>query len=158
LVLLPEEEVVNQLGALYLTNRRVILYAPSILRAAFLRDIDAIGTLTERASGWSLILAVLFLAAAGVTGYLASGRTVPWSDWPLLSQVPTWALPAVLAALGLLLLAAYFLWVKKSLFLSVGGRPLIVVSLSGWSAKKLEGVDTFVNAFSQARDALDRRH
>jgi hypothetical protein len=34
----------------------------------------------------------------------------------------------------------------------VGGRPLIVVSLSGWSNKKLEAVDGFVNAFSQAKD------
>ncbi len=43
----------------------------------------------------------------------------------------------------------------KSLFLSVGGRPLIVVSLTGWSSKRLEGVDIFINAYSQARDAVD---
>ena len=56
MVLLPQEEVVTQLGALYLTNKRVILYAPTILRAAFLRDVDAVGTLTERSSGWTLSL------------------------------------------------------------------------------------------------------
>ena len=35
LMLLPGEEVLQQLGALYLTNRRAILYAPTILRAAW---------------------------------------------------------------------------------------------------------------------------
>ena len=54
-----------------------------------------------------------------------------------------------------LLLASYFFWVKKSLFLSVGGRPLIVISLSGWSPKRLEGVDTFINAFSQAKNSAE---
>src|SRR5205823_7677396 len=42
--MLPNESVVFQLGALYLTNKRVILLAPSVLRLAFLRDVDAIGT------------------------------------------------------------------------------------------------------------------
>ncbi|HMA34995.1 MAG TPA: hypothetical protein VKY74_11010 [Chloroflexia bacterium] len=152
LVLLSDEEVIMQLGALYLTNKRAILYAPTILRAAFLPDIDAVGTVTERSGGWMLILGLLLLVLAAAAAYV--GVTQPGGDLqlgdlyrasPLLVAVP-------LALLGLLTLASYFFWVKRSLFLSVGGRPLIVVSVSGWSPKKLEPVDSFVNAFSQAKD------
>ena len=71
---------------------------------------------------------------------------------PAVYQFPVGLLTLFLAALGIFLLLTYFFWIKKSLFLAVGGRPLIVISLSGWSPKKLEGVDTFVNAFSQAKD------
>ena len=146
MVLLPQEEVVNQLGALYLTNKRVILYAPTILRAAFLRDVDAVGTLTERASGFALFFGVLLLALAGVLGYIASTPNPISAGWPFFSQSPLWLPPLAIGVLGLILLATYFFWMKKSLFLSVGGRPLIVVSLTGWSTKRLEGVDILINA------------
>jgi hypothetical protein len=155
LVLLPQEEVVTQLGALYLTNKRVILYAPTILRAAFVRDVDAVGTITERASGWTLFFALLVLGIAGVGVYLAVLQNQLSTTLPGLYQFPLWLIIGVLAVLGGVLLFTYFFWVKKSLFLSVGGRPLIVISLSGWSNKKLEGVDTFVNAFSQTKDATE---
>lgn len=152
LVLLPGEEVIMQLGALYLTNKRAILYAPTILRAAFLRDVDAIGTVTERAGGWMLLFGLLAVALAGGAIYL--GVTQPGSDLVLgdLFRANPFVVAVPLALLGLLMLASYFFWVKRSLFLSVGGRPLIVVSISGWSGKKLESVDSFVNAFSQAKE------
>jgi hypothetical protein len=152
LVLLPGEEVIMQLGALYLTNKRAILYAPTILRAAFLRDVDAIGTVTERAGGWMLLFGLLGVALAGGATYL--GVTQPGSDLVLgdLFRANPFVVAVPLALLGLLMLASYFFWVKRSLFLSVGGRPLIVVSISGWSGKKLESVDSFVNAFSQAKE------
>ena len=152
LVLLPNEDVISQLGALYLTNKRAILYAPTILRAAFIRDIDAVGTLTERASGWSLFFALVMLAAAAVAGYIGWQQGQSDSTTAASFPVPLWLVGVVLAVLGLTLLASYFFYVKKSLFLSVGGRPLIVISLSGWSAKRLESVDAFINAFSQAKD------
>src|SRR5690349_19753611 len=155
LVLLPQEEVVTQLGALYLTSKRVILYAPTILRAAFIRDVDAVGTVTERASGWSLFFALLVLAVAGVLTYLAILQNQLSASLSGLYQFPLWLIVLVLVILGGTLLATYFFWVKKSLFLSVGGRPLIVISLSGWTAKRLEGVDLFVNAFSQIKDAAE---
>lgn len=155
MVLLPGEEVITQLGALYLTNKRVILYAPSILRAAFLRDVDAVGTLTERASGWSLFLAILFLVLAAVSAFvMLTQNQVAFSVGSAI-QLPMWLLALGFAALGGVLLGTYFFWVKKSLFLSVGGRPLIVISLSGWSPKRLEGVDAFINTFSQAKDAVE---
>ena len=72
LALLPGEEVVMQLGALYLTNRRAILYAPTILRAAFFRDIDAVGSVTERSSGWMLLLGLLAVAMAALRPSRAS--------------------------------------------------------------------------------------
>ncbi len=152
LVLLPGEEVLMQLGALYLTTRRAILYAPTILRATFLADIDAVGTVTERSGGWMFLIGLISLGAGAAAAYV--GLTQPGIAWqlgeflqasPLLIAIP-------LVALGLFTLASYFFWVKRSLFLSVGGRPLIVVSVTGWSAKKLEPVDQFVNAFSAAKD------
>ncbi len=156
LILLPDEDVIMQLGALYLTNKRAILYAPTILRSAFLRDIDAVGTVTERSSGWMLLLALLALAltaAALYAGLAQPGLELKvgdvYSASPLLLAIP-------LAIIGVLTLASYFFWVKRSLFLSVGGRPLIVVSISGWSGRKLTTVDAFVNAFSQAKDAAGR--
>ncbi|MDQ2809509.1 MAG: hypothetical protein M3Z04_21750, partial [Chloroflexota bacterium] len=152
LVLLPGEEVLMQLGALYLTTRRAILYAPTILRATFLRDVDAVGTVTERSGGWMFLIGLISLGAGAAAAYV--GLTQPGIAWqlgeffqasPLLIAIP-------LIVLGLFTLASYFFWVKRSLFLSVGGRPLIVVSVTGWSAKKLEPVDQFVNAFSAAKD------
>jgi len=152
LVLLPGEEVLLQLGALYLTTRRAILYAPTILRATFLADIDAVGTVTERSGGWMFLIGLISLGAGAAAAYV--GLTQPGIAWqlgeflqasPLLIAIP-------LVVLGLFTLASYFFWVKRSLFLSVGGRPLIVVSVTGWSAKKLEPVDQFVNAFSAAKD------
>ncbi len=155
MVLLPNEEVITQIGALYLTNKRVLLYAPSILRAAFLRDVDAVGTLTERASGWSLFGAILFLALAAITAFvMLTQNQVAFSVGSAI-QIPMWLLALGFAAIGGVLLSTYFFWIKKSLFLSVGGRPLIVISLSGWSPKRLEGVDTFINTFSQAKDAVE---
>ncbi len=155
MVLLSNEEVITQIGALYLTNKRVLLYAPSILRAAFLRDVDAVGTLTERASGWSLFVALFFLGLAVVTAFvMLTQNQVAFSVGSAI-QLPMWLLALGLAAVGGVLLGTYFFWIKKSLFLSVGGRPLIVISLSGWSPKRLEGVDTFVNTFSQAKDAVE---
>ena len=154
-MLLPGEEVITQLGALYLTNKRVILYAPSILRAAFLRDVDAVGTLTERATGWSLFFALLFLGLAAVSAFVMLTQNQVAFSVGSAVQLPMWLLALGFAAVGGVLLGTYFFWVKKSLFLSVGGRPLIVISLSGWSPKRLEGVDTFVNTFSQAKDAAE---
>ena len=45
-----------------------------MLRTAFLRDVDAIGTLTERASGWSFFFGLLLLATAGAGVYLSTAR------------------------------------------------------------------------------------
>jgi len=152
LVLLAGEEVIMQLGALYLTNRRTILYAPAILRAAFLKDVDAVGTVTERSGGLMLILGLLGIGLAALAAY--TGITQPSAELGLgdLYHAPPLLVAAPLALLGLLALASYFFWVKRSLFLSVGGRPLIVVSISGWSSSKLAAVDSFVNAFSMAKD------
>jgi hypothetical protein len=155
MVLLPNEEVITQIGALYLTNKRVLLYAPSILRAAFLRDVDAVGTLTERASGWSLFGAILFLALAAITAFVMLTQNQVAFSLGSVIQVPMWLLALGFAAVGGVLISTYFFWIKKSLFLSVGGRPLIVISLSGWSPKRLEGVDAFINTFSQAKDAVE---
>jgi hypothetical protein len=59
----------------------------------------------------------------------------------------------VLAVAGLVLLVMYFLWVKRTLFVSVSGRPLITVSVADWTPRKLEGMDGFVNTFFQMKDA-----
>ncbi len=154
--ILPNESVVFQLGALYLTNKRVILLAPSVLRTAFLRDIDAVGTLTERASGFSFFVGLLMLAIAGALGYVfvARSQLAPGND--LLSK--TEPLYIIIAAIGLAifaiyLLVNYFFWVKRTLFLSVGGRPLMTVSITDWNSRKLVGMDSFINAYSQVKDA-----
>ncbi len=157
LVLLPGEEVLLQLGALYLTTRRAILYAPTILRAAFLHDIDAVGTVTERSGGWMFLIGLVSLGAGAAAAYV--GLTQPGITWQLgeLLQANPLLIAIPLLALGLFTLAGYFFWVKRSLFLSVGGRPLIVISVTGWNAKKLEPVDQFVNAFSAAKDRERQR-
>ena len=151
--LLPEESVAFQLGALYLTNKRVILLAPSVVRAAFLRDVDAVGTLTEKASGWSLFFGLLSLGVAAAAAYLGIDRAAWEPGFPFLFVVEPFALAGVLAIAGLALLVLYFVWIKRTLFVSVSGRPLITVSVSDWNTRKLEGMDSFVNAFFQVKDA-----
>ena len=151
--MLPNESVVFQLGALYLTNKRVILLAPSVLRAAFLRDVDAVGTLTERASGWSFFFGLLMLAVAGGAIYLAVARAQYSTSLEALYKIDPLIIAAALGILAIYLLANYFFWVKRTLFLSVGGRPLITVSITDWNSRKLAGMDSFVNAFSQVKDA-----
>ncbi len=154
LELLPHESVAFQLGALYLTNKRVILLAPSVVRAAFLRDVDAVGTLTERASGWSLFFGLLFLALAGGGMYAWVARGQLESLFPLLYEmIDLRIIAGALAILAVALLVMYIFWVKRTLFVSVKGRPLITVSVSDWNARKLEGMDSFVNAFFQTKDA-----
>ncbi|MDQ3707184.1 MAG: hypothetical protein M3437_18555 [Chloroflexota bacterium] len=154
LELLPQESVAFQLGALYLTTKRVILLAPSVIRSAFIRDIDAVGTFTERASGWYLFGSVLMLAAAGLGVYLsfaspAQGLQV---QYPWLYVVnPIW-FSVLLVAGAVLTLVRYFFHVKRTLFISVRGRPLITVSIADWNTRKLEGMDSFVNAFFQIKD------
>ncbi len=151
--LLPEESVAFQLGALYLTNKRVILLAPTVVRAAFLRDVDAVGTLTERSSGWTLFFSLLFLGLAAVGVYASVARRDYENNFPLLYTVDPLYVGIALAVAGLVLLVMYFLWVKRTLFVSVSGRPLITVSVADWTPRKLEGMDGFVNTFFQMKDA-----
>ena len=151
--LLPEESVVFQLGALYLTNKRVILLAPSVIRAAFLRDVDAVGTLTERSSAGPFFgLVLLGLAAAGV--FLSVARAQFEANLSLLYVVNPLFIGIGLGAIGLILIIMYFVWVKRTLFVSVSGRPLITVSVADWNSRKLEGMDGFVNAFFQVKDMI----
>jgi hypothetical protein len=152
--LLPEESVAFQLGALYLTNKRVILLAPSVVRAAFLRDVDAVGTLTERSSGWTLFFSLLFLGLAAVGVFASLDRRDLEGNFPLLYTVEPLFVAVGLAVAAVVLLVMYFLWVKRTLFVSVSGRPLITVSVADWTSRKLEGMDGFVNAFFQLKDAL----
>jgi hypothetical protein len=152
--LLPEESVVFQLGALYLTNKRVILLAPSVVRAAFLRDVDAVGTLTERSSGWSLFFGLVFLGLAAAGIYLSIARAQFEDNLPLLYIINPLFIGIALAVFGLILLVMYFIWVKRTLFISVSGRPLITVSVADWNSRKLEGMDGFVNAFFQVKDMI----
>ncbi len=154
LELLPQESVAFQLGALYLTTKRVILLAPSVIRSAFIRDIDAVGTFTERASGWYLFGSVLMLAAAGLGVFLsfASPAQGLQIQYPWLYVVnPIW-FAVLLVAGAVLTLVRYFFHVKRTLFISVRGRPLITVSIADWNTRKLEGMDSFVNAFFQIKD------
>jgi len=151
--MLPNESVVFQLGALYLTNKRVILLAPSVVRTAFLRDVDAIGTLTERASGWSFFFGLILLGLAGASIYFALFQTDYEASYPLFYVFDPRILAVGFGLLAAYLLANYFFWVKRTLFVSVRGRPLITVSITDWNARKLEGMDSFINAFSQVKDA-----
>jgi len=153
--LLPEESVAFQLGALYLTNKRVILLAPSVVRAAFLRDVDAVGTLTERSSGWTLFFSLLFLGLAAVGVFASLDRKDLESNFPVLYTIEPLFVAIALAVVGVVLLVMYFLWVKRTLFVSVSGRPLITVSVADWTPRKLEGMDGFVNAFFQMKDTLN---
>lgn len=156
LQLLPQEAIAYQMGALYLTNKRVILLAPTVVRSAFIRDIDAVGTLTERASSMNLFFGGLsILLAAGAVWANGNRATVepifsPLYAHPLLPLL----LAAALALLGVFLLAKHFFWIKRSLFVSVKGRPLITVSMTDWNSRRLLGMDSFVNAFFQIKDYL----
>jgi hypothetical protein len=155
--LLPDESVAFQLGALYLTNKRVILLAPSMVRAAFLRDVDAVGTHTERASGWSLFFCIVLLGLSGAALYAYFDRA-GWEDFlPWLYLVDPLVPAALFAVLALLLGLTYFLWIRRTLFVSVSGRPLITVSISEWNSRKLVAVDAFVNAFFQLKNSLHQQ-
>ncbi|HEY0071981.1 MAG TPA: hypothetical protein VGE04_18625, partial [Chloroflexia bacterium] len=121
-----------------------------------IRDIDAVGTFTERASGWYLFGSLLMLAGAGLSVYLSLARTAqglqltyPW----LYILDPIW-FGFLLLAGALLTLVRYFFHVKRTLFISVRGRPLITVSIADWNTRKLEGMDSFVNAFFQIKDHM----
>jgi hypothetical protein len=156
LELLPGESIAFQLGALYLTTKRVILLAPSVVRSAFVRDIDAVGTFTERASAWVPIFGFILLGLSGLGFYGMVAQAELRSTFPLLTG---WGpvLPIVagiLALWGLFLLARYFFWIKRTLFVSVKGRPLITVSIADWNHQKLEGMDSFVNAFFGIKDLM----
>jgi hypothetical protein len=151
--MLPNESVVFQLGALYLTNKRVILLAPSVVRLAFLRDVDAVGTLSERASGWSFFFGLILLGLAGAGLYFGLARANYEVNFPTLYVINPFIIAGGLALLAIYLLVNYFFWVKRTLFLSVGGRPLITVSITDWNAKKLEGMDQFINIYSQVKDS-----
>jgi len=152
--MLPDESVVYQLGALYLTNKRVILLAPSVVRLAFLRDVDAVGTLSERASGWSFFFGLLLLGLAGAALYFGLARNTYEATFPTLYVISPFIIAGGLALLAIYLLVNYFFWVKRTLFLSVGGRPLITVSITDWNARKLEGMDQFLNIYSQVKDGF----
>jgi len=162
--LLPNEEIIYHLGALYLTNKRVLLYAPTVLRAAFLRDVDGMGMATERLSGGVFILGLAMMVLAGLTGLLIffDARQELAADSPLKSALtnvrdflplPLEWVAIVVAALGVFFLVSYFLYVSKSLFVSVHGRPLITVSISGYRPRNLDDVDSFINALAAAKDA-----
>ena len=156
LELLPQESVAYQLGALYLTTKRVILLAPSVIRSAFIRDIDAVGTFTERASGWYLFGGLLMLAGAGLSVYLSlTGVSQGYQlSFPWLYVIDPIFFAFLLLAGAVLTLVRYFLHVKRTLFISVRGRPLITVSIADWNTRKLEGMDSFVNAFFQIKDQI----
>jgi hypothetical protein len=152
--MLANESVVFQLGALYLTNKRVILLAPTVLRTAFLRDVDAVGTLTERASGWTIFFGLLLLAIAGGAVYFSLDRQQYDTLLEPLRAIDPRIIAVLAGLLAIYLFVNYFFWIKRTLFLSVGGRPLITVSITDWNARKLEGMDQFINAFAQVKDAV----
>lgn len=154
LELLPQESVAYQLGALYLTTKRVILLAPTVIRSAFIRDIDAVGTFTERASGWYLFSGVLLIALTAGAVYASVARHSQNLDtaFPFFYYLDPLVFAALFAVGALAFLVRYFLHVKRTLFVSVKGRPLITVSISDWNTRKLEGMDSFVNAFFQIKD------
>ncbi len=163
--LLPNEEIIYHLGALYLTNKRVLLYAPTVLRAAFLRDVDAMGMATERLSSGVFMLGLAMMVTAGLTGILIffDARQELAADSPLKAALgnvrdflplPLEWLAIAVAALGLFFIISYFLYISKSLFVSVHGRPLITVSISGYRPRNLDEVDNFINALAAAKDGV----
>ncbi|HUP26949.1 MAG TPA: hypothetical protein VM409_00825, partial [Chloroflexia bacterium] len=154
LELLQQENVVHQLGALYLTNKRVILLAPTVVRSAFIRDIDAVGTMTSRASAWHVVFGLLLLAAAGAFFYASTAQQQLRESFGWAYSVNPLFLSLLFALVGAFLFARYFLWVKRSLFVSVKGRPLITVSMTDWNTNRLAGMDAFVNAFFQIKDMI----
>lgn len=154
LELLAGESIAYQLGALYLTTKRVILLAPSVVRSAFVRDIDAVGTFTEKSSPWLLVFGFLLIALSGGAAYAAITPGLK-NSIILLNTVPQqfmWLIALAFGLPGLYVVLRAALWVKRTLFVSVKGRPLITVSISDWGHKKLEGMDEFVNAFFQIKE------
>ncbi len=156
LELLPQETVAYQLGALYLTTKRVILLAPSVIRSAFIRDIDAVGTFTERASGWYLFAGLLLLALASGMVYASVVRDAGnlSETFPFLYVIEPWIVAVALLLGAIALLVRYFFHIKRTLFVSVKGRPLITVSIADWNTSRLDGMDTFVNSFFQIKDFI----
>ncbi len=163
--LLPNEEIIYHLGALYLTNKRVLLYAPTVLRSAFLRDVDAMGMATERLSSSLFILGLAMMITAGLTGLLIffDAHQELAATSPLKSALdyvrdflplPLEWLALAVAILGLFFIVSYFLYVSKSLFVSVHGRPLITVSISGYRPRDLDEIDNFINALAAAKDGV----
>src|SRR5207302_8033045 len=114
-------------------------------------------TLTERASGFSFFIGLALLAIAGALGYVlvAYSQLSQTNDFLRNNTNPIYVgIAAVgLAVFAIYLLVNYFFWVKRTLFLSVGGRPLITVSITDWNTRKLAGMDSFINAFSQVKDS-----
>lgn len=152
--LLPNESVALQIGALYLTSKRVILLTPGVVRTAFIRDVDAVGTVTTRASGWSLFFGLLFVLIGIGAAIVSLGRAQLELSYPALYLVEPLIFTGVAALLAVLLLAMYFFWLKRTLFVSVSGRPLINVSVSEWGARKFDALDAFINTFAQIKDTL----
>jgi|GEM_PF-2777247 len=167
--LLPSESVVHQLGAIYLTNKRVLLYAPNLLRTTSLRDVDGVGAAYDRLNGaiFALGLALTILSAffGGLVFFERQGDLTGSALLDLLQGVrgffqavlplPFLAILVGFAAVGVFFIVSYFLWLGRSLFISVHGRPLISVSISGYRPKRLEDVDTFINALWLAKDRLE---
>ncbi len=161
--LLPNEEIVYHIGALYLTNKRVLLYAPTVLRAAFLRDVDAMGTATERLPGGVFLLGLFMGLVAVATGALLyfDARGGLAADSPLKAlltnldgflPLPTGWVALGIGLLGVFFIISYFTYISKSLFVSVSGRPLITVSIGGYRPRRLDDIDTFINALAAAKD------
>lgn len=155
--MLPGESVEFQLGDLYLTTKRVLLLAPGTLRSAFLADIDAAGTYTQRASQWILLLALGCVASALLVIYAAFNRLELARYIASLSSLDAWWLAVPLLALGGYLLTFYILHEKRTLFVSVKGRPLITVSISAWNPGRFAPLDEFVNAFFRTKDLTSGR-
>lgn len=154
--MLPQESVAYQLGALYLTTKRVILLAPTVIRSAFIRDIDAVGTFTERASGWYLFSGVMLIGLAVGAVYASVARRAQNLDaaFPFFYYIDPLVFAVAFVVAALAFIVRYFFHVKRTLFVSVKGRPLITVSISDWNTNKLEGMDSFVNAFFQIKDHM----
>ena len=153
LELLPGESISYQIGALYLTTKRVILLAPSVVRSAFIRDIDAVGTFTEKSSAVLLALACLLFAVVGGGVYLSFNSDAA-ASLPVVDALPPWIISLALLFPALFLLLRYLVWSKRTLFVSVKGRPLITVSIADWDKKKLDSMDEFVNSFFQIKDLM----
>jgi hypothetical protein len=93
------------------------------------------------------------LGLAGASMYFGLARTNYETSFPTLYVINPFIVAIGLAILAVYLLVNYFFWVKRTLFLSVGGRPLITVSITDWNARKLEGMDQFINIYSQVKDS-----
>jgi hypothetical protein len=88
--------------------------------------------------------------------YLSLARTTQGLElaYPWLYILDPLYFGILLLAGALLTLVRYFFHVKRTLFISVRGRPLITVSIADWNTRKLEGMDSFVNAFFQIKDHM----